>query len=554
MSAALPGSLKPRSAAPLVAAVLAAGVAAAACAPASTAPALPIKQEGALQIQVVDSLYDAGRGASVALDKDGNPQVSYLLYQPVLKAGDIPPPVQAGRPHPPSVILAAQVEGIWDLAAIPAQPATGEAVGGAPEIANKDNQAVPGVNTGLAIDSEGKHHVIWSTPAGLFYADDASGDQFSAPEKVATGSTSGGSVATSRAGSPWISYYSGGRLRVAHRSGTTWTSDDVAPASAPTGSVARTTAIRIGTDDQPVVGYGDGNATTVAGHGSGIWKTDAVPGDGGFAVSLALDKDGNPHLAYYDTNGNVHHAHRIGSSAWETTDLATTSTGPDPQARWGTGIAVDDQGTHYIAFADTKSNRIVLETNQGGQFTGQSLSGSAGGATPSVAVSADGKEIALAWFDTTNQNLDVAETSSGSLTLAHPLPTLEPPPSSQPTASPTGSGAPLPCEPSGTQVKVTAPSGAVATGFQETCLAAPADTAFTLEFDNQDAGVPHNVDIYTQAPPAGTHLGGAPDASQTVIGPGSTTYDVEPLEAGVYYFQCDIHPTMNGTFVVAAAK
>ena len=140
------------------------------------------------------------------------------------------------------------------------------------------------------------------------------------------------------------------------------------------------------------------------------------------------------------------------------------------------------------------------------------------------------------------------------MTLAHPLPTLEPPASSQPTSSPTASNAPPPCEPGGTQVKVTAPPGAVATGFQETCLAAPADTAFTLEFDNQDGGVPHNVDIYTAAPPAGTHLGGASDASQTVTGPASTTYDVDPLDAGIYYFQCDIHPTMNGTFVVAAAK
>ena len=31
--------------------------------------------------------------------------------------------------------------------------------------------------------------------------------------------------------------------------------------------------------------------------------------------------------------------------------------------------------------------------------------------------------------------------------------------------------------------------------FVETSIEAPADTAFTIEFDNQDAGVPHNVEI-----------------------------------------------------------
>ena len=40
-----------------------------------------------------------------------------------------------------------------------------------------------------------------------------------------------------------------------------------------------------------------------------------------------------------------------------------------------------------------------------------------------------------------------------------------------------------------------APSGAATTGFDPTTLEAKADTAFTLEFDNQDATAPHNVVI-----------------------------------------------------------
>ena len=80
------------------------------------------------------------------------------------------------------------------------------------------------------------------------------------------------------------------------------------------------------------------------------------------------------------------------------------------------------------------------------------------------------------------------------------------------------------------------------------CLAAPADQAFTIDFTNNDSGTPHNVDILDQA--GGTHLGGATGPTDTITGPASVTYNVDPLKSGIYYFQCDIHPNMSGTFVV----
>jgi plastocyanin len=36
-----------------------------------------------------------------------------------------------------------------------------------------------------------------------------------------------------------------------------------------------------------------------------------------------------------------------------------------------------------------------------------------------------------------------------------------------------------------------------------------------------------------------------------VIGVQSTTYQFRGLPAGTYFFQCDVHPDMNGAFVVA---
>jgi plastocyanin len=35
-----------------------------------------------------------------------------------------------------------------------------------------------------------------------------------------------------------------------------------------------------------------------------------------------------------------------------------------------------------------------------------------------------------------------------------------------------------------------------------------------------------------------------------VTGVADTTYQVPALDAGTYRFQCDVHPTMNGTFIV----
>ena len=82
--------------------------------------------------------------------------------------------------------------------------------------------------------------------------------------------------------------------------------------------------------------------------------------------------------------------------------------------------------------------------------------------------------------------------------------------------------------------------------FVPDTLTAPADAPFALAFDNQDDGVQHNVAIYRDSSAAESLFVG-----DLVAGPVTETYDVPSLEAGSYYYRCDVHPQMDGTLEVA---
>ena len=80
--------------------------------------------------------------------------------------------------------------------------------------------------------------------------------------------------------------------------------------------------------------------------------------------------------------------------------------------------------------------------------------------------------------------------------------------------------------------------------FSTNTLAAPAGQAFTIDFDNEDAGIPHNIEILDST-------GASKFMGTIVTGPTKTTYDVPALAPGTYMFKCDVHPTvMIGTLTV----
>ncbi len=76
-------------------------------------------------------------------------------------------------------------------------------------------------------------------------------------------------------------------------------------------------------------------------------------------------------------------------------------------------------------------------------------------------------------------------------------------------------------------------------------MAAPAGAPFEIEFKNRDSGIPHNFAIYPE------DGGDALFQGRVITGRAEATYEVEAIDAGQYRFQCDIHPSMSGTFVAA---
>ena len=72
----------------------------------------------------------------------------------------------------------------------------------------------------------------------------------------------------------------------------------------------------------------------------------------------------------------------------------------------------------------------------------------------------------------------------------------------------------------------------------------PAGKPFTIAFDNEDDGTPHNIEIKDAS-------GASAFKGEVFNGVATKVYDVPPLPAGSYTFLCIVHPTtMTGTATI----
>jgi plastocyanin len=83
--------------------------------------------------------------------------------------------------------------------------------------------------------------------------------------------------------------------------------------------------------------------------------------------------------------------------------------------------------------------------------------------------------------------------------------------------------------------------------FNTSKITVPAGAHVTINFDNQDSGIPHNLAVYETSSAEKVIFQG-----KRITGPSKTTYVFDaPTKAGTYFFRCDVHPTMmTGDFIV----
>ena len=182
------------------------------------------------------------------------------------------------------------------------------------------------------------------------------------------------------------------------------------------------------------------------------------------------------------------------------------------------------------------------------------------------------------WLDSTGRRLTVRRAAPLRLMAAAPAlalvvaacstaagaPGYSSGPASSPAASstmnmgPAASTSATPAAPaaSGPASTATNPPGGPAAGaaplhisaqniqFDTDHLAAPVGRAFVLEFDNNDSGVPHNLEIRDAS-------GASMFKGEIITGPAQVSYQIPALAAGSYTFLCDVHPTMTGIVTVS---
>lgn len=88
------------------------------------------------------------------------------------------------------------------------------------------------------------------------------------------------------------------------------------------------------------------------------------------------------------------------------------------------------------------------------------------------------------------------------------------------------------------------------TAWDTTTLVGIAGVPLSLNYDNRDAGVAHNINFFNGADATAESIA----STEIAPGPETLTLNFGPLDAGDYFYHCDIHPgQMEGTLSVVEA-
>lgn len=189
-------------------------------------------------------------------------------------------------------------------------------------------------------------------------------------ETVAAGAhgliATGPALALGRDGQPAVCYASDAGIHLATRDTTgTWTVQPIAAAAGSAGDVA----LAIDGDGAGHVLVRDPFRNTLAyvTDRSGTWQSQAVPwrdaaGSGGFlgdGPSLAVDRAGRPHVAYW-THAGIRHATLVDADWQIETVIAGTGSGPSPS------LALDADGSPTIANFNAETGAVDVAWHDAG--------------------------------------------------------------------------------------------------------------------------------------------------------------------------------------------
>ena len=231
------------------------------------------------------------------------------------------------------------------------------------------------------------------------------------------------SLALDARGNPHIAYYDksliregeeANNLKYANKSGSNWTCETVDS----TGDVGKHTSLALDAKGDPHIAYSDNTKHTnrllkYASKKGGNWTAEIVPTPPGsmgiMGCSLAVDAEGNPHIAYYEMTiwmkkGNLKYASKSGGS-W-TVETVESDAGEQPS------LALDAEGNPHIAYHDHPNGCLKYASKKGGNWTVETVDCTAlvVGYFASLALDAYGNPR-IAYYDLTNDYVKYASAA-----------------------------------------------------------------------------------------------------------------------------------------------
>jgi hypothetical protein len=332
-----------------------------------------VKIDGNWELETVDAIGSVGRPTALALDRQGNPGISYYdntnsdlkfagasvrLLSPV--GGEV---WQRG----------AQATVTWDgTGVIDIFLSTDGGLNYSPLVLGVSGGSVsvdvPGSSTDEArVKIVRNDHFSTSSSPGIFAI---------APERVSpwwlTGVDTVGdvgmfsSIAVSPAGNPHVAYYdvTNGDLKYTVKNGTSWLMQTVDAA----GDVGWFASLELDAQGAPHIGYYDNVNLDLkyAVRTGGSWTLETVDaaGDVGWFASLVVDALDVPHVSYFDgTNDDLKYAARTGGS-WSVETIDGAADAGDYAS-----LALDVSGTPHISYFDDGNGDLKYAVKTAGSWS-----------------------------------------------------------------------------------------------------------------------------------------------------------------------------------------